>query len=316
MRYFSALMAVCLLLLSSPVLAADNDPYAGVESLTEIVGRYVIGPWQGAFVGGQNCQLQNTETLGGVEWSLSALRSTQERSVQLGADFLHDAQFKELTLQLDQNPPVKLSFGKSRFGMFYKATPEMLKQMAAARFATYSIGTGSVGAGSVSFDLRGFSQAYALFEKCLNDRLPARLPNQPLVESDARVITGAPTWQMIELSYEGKPYERLANLNQPADYALGLWVHNRAQYVLSLTVTKGDLPSFPFPRQAELLLDSGKKLTLPYIVQADGILISLPIAQVREIAKSRTLGISAGPVKIFYNINGFTQAAQAIQFTD
>lgn len=312
MRYFF----LALLLLPVAVLAND-DPFAGMESMTQIEGRYVIGPWQGALVGGENCQLLNTETLGGVEWSISAAHGSRYISIQLGADFLHDPslpdrdrRIKEVTLQLDQADSVKISFGTSRFGLFYNATPEMITALRSARFATYRIGTGSV-----SFDLRGFDRAYRYFEQCRARQLPDNLPQEPLEEGAPRSIAGAPNWQIVDLMFEGQPYQRLATLSGNADYPLVLWVHNRAQYVLNVTAMK-ELPSFRAPYAAILKLDGATEIKTSFILQADGILISLPLAQLRQVAKARQLEVMVTGLKVSYDISGFAAVAQAIQFTE
>ncbi len=316
-------MRLCLALLcfslAAPALAAD--PYAEMEELTQVKDRYTIGPWQGALVGGANCQLVNTETLQGVEFSLSAARSNPSTTIQLGATFLHDTTLNSLQIKLDEAEPVAQPFSVHHSGLFYMPKPEQLKALAAARFVTYAIGRLDratkqlTKVGQVSFDLRGFDRAYELFSACIDGQMPANLPNEPLEEGDPRTVAGAPNWDVIDLTFDGKPYSRLANLKDTGDFALGLWVHNRAQYVLNLTSYK-DMPELDRIKAAQLTLDDKDKMVLPVATQPDGLLITLPLSGVQKIAKAGQLKIESGAIKAEFTITNFAAVAQAIQLKE
>jgi hypothetical protein len=304
--------------------ASANDPYAELEALTQVKNRYVIGPWQGALVGGQNCQLVNTETLQGVEFSLSAARSNPSTTIQLGADFLHDPKLNNLQVLLDNGTPEVRQFSVHKFGLFYMPTSEQLEALKKAKFVTFIMGRTEKDqtgkdiyklSGRVSFDLRGYAAAYELFDACIAGREPASYPQQPLEEGEPRTVKDAPGWEVIDLSFEGKPYQRLASLKANGDFALSLWVHNRAQYVLNVTSFK-ELTNIKNLKAVQITLDGKEKLAVPAVVQPDGILVPLGFEHVRKIAKAQQIEIAGGLLKATFAIPGFAKVAQAIQLTD
>lgn len=237
--------------------AAQPEPDAAVSALTDMQGRYTIGPWEGAGQG-SNCTLSNNEPL-----ALGALELRQK-----GEGIIAQV----TPAQANAQPVVK----------------QLPADFAAQPLLTI---------GKFVYDTHGLGKALELFKQCLANKLPADLPYEPVEESDPVPVAGA--WQMITLKMGNYRYAAFATLGQTE---LGLWVHNRDSFVLSLNGIR---------QTADTATLNGQPVAV--VPQQDSALIPLTPEQLRAFEQSPQLAVKLGGFEKSFDIKGFRDVVAALQ---
>lgn len=258
-----AMLRLLLVLLLVPVVAvaapSAPEPDAAVSALTDTTSRYTIGPWEGSGQGSA-CTLTNSEPL--------ALGS-------LELSLLHDQIIAQVTPAMPDAQPVVQEF-----------------PLDTASRPFYTIG-------NYVYDTHGLDRAFALFRQCLDGKLPAELPYEPIEESDPAPIDG--DWQMITLKVGNYRYAAYAMLGETG---LGLWVHNTDSFVLSITGFKDVAPG------AAATLNGQVVSAVP---QEDGVLIPLSAEQLHGLEAAGSIVIKIGEAQKSFAIKDFRKVVTALQ---
>lgn len=284
-------LLLALLLLPVAAFAAPPAPQPdeAVTALTNMEGRYTIGPWEGALQG-NTCLLTNNEPLSFASLELSGQQGQQEIKIDLMPVSIsprHDMP----TIMIDGHPYGEMQYRNEMGGGTSTASPEMLSAMTKGIFfSVYD---------HYKFDLRGFRQAYELFDACLKKALPDHLPYEPIEESDPVAVIG--DWQKIILEFGDYHYAAYAILGETG---LGLWVHNTDSFVLSVDGFKDVLAP-------EVATFNGQ--TVSVVPQEDGVLIPLSAEQLRGLEAGGNLEIKIGEVQKSFAIKDFREVVTALQ---
>lgn len=265
------------------------EPDAAVSALTNMEGRYTIGPWEGSLQGGR-CVLTNSEPLAFADFELGAQQGQANVTLHLMPVVPVRATSSEtMAAQVDAHEKAELVYRADEGGFGMNLPQALLEQMTKGSFFTV---------GSYKYDLRGFAQSYKLLQDCMNKAIPASLPYEPLAESDA--VEVAAGWQMITLKLGHYNYARYAMFGASE---LGLWVHNVDDFVLSLT-------GLDEAAAGTVTLNGVAYATVP---QKGGILVPLTPEQVRAFEEAKTLTVKFGSFEKSFDIKGFRAVVTALQ---
>ena len=246
-----------------------------VTALADMSTRYTIGPWEG-YTLGKTCLLTNAEPLS---------FATLELSQGIRISPLAGGETSGFNILID---------GVDKGKITQPLTSELLLAMEKGSFLSI---------GPYRYDLHGFSKAAALFQKCRDCHLPTELPAQPIEEGDSVSVPGAEGWEIISLMFDGYAYARYAMMDGSA---LGLWVHNGDEYVLSLTLPPNITSAAPY----QLTLN-GKNLT--YVPQPDSLLLPLSQESLKDIEAAGQVSLKVAGFEKTFQLKGFHAVVMALQ---